>query len=321
MRTSKHPRDAGRLLWAALAALLFLAGPAFADDRNCTAAEKREGDRWAWLNDRDQAGSLDRHLPWGAPVATGATTNERMIILTDYVNLFDDDLFVPIWSAERVDAARLGKADRINCFRAHPRALTTSSLKNDYDEDFYDQGHLTPAADQDSSVTAMVNTFFYTNMAPQWGRFNRGIWKGLEDVVRTWVGQKKTIYVITGTIFDRDADGRRDPDAMAKRMLPRNGVPRGTLPVARVAIPTAFYKIITYRRADGSLSILTILLPHEVVQFTGLQKGAYFQRNVVSVADIERLTGLDFFPGTTNLGEETNFCAFAGGAGRTLCGR
>lgn len=40
----------------------------------------------------------------------------------------------------------------------------------------------------------MFNTFFYTNMAAQSGSFNRGIWKGLETVLRLWVESKKTVY-------------------------------------------------------------------------------------------------------------------------------
>jgi len=194
---------------------------------------------------------------------------------------------VPIWSAERIEQSRSGKVARIDCFRAHPRAASVSDLRNDYDEDQYDQGHLTPAADQDSSVTAMVNTSFYTNMAPQRGGFNRGIWKGLETVVRSWIEKRKTVYVITGSIFDRDGDGLKDPDMLAKRMLPRRGP-------APVAVPTAFYKIVTCRPEDGSLSTLAILLPHEVVRDSGLQRGACFQEHVVPVAEIERRTGIDF---------------------------
>lgn len=291
-----------------------VSSPAQAQDRDCTRAEAQEGDRWASLNARDTTASIRRHLPWGEPTETSRTTNERTIVLTDYVNRYDDDLRVPVWSAERIDSSRLGKTVRINCFRPHPRFVAVSDNENDYDEALHDQGHLTPAADQDSSITAMVNTFFYTNMAPQLGQFNRGIWARLESVVRTWVQRNRTVYVISGSIFDRNNDNRRDADTAAVRMVPRHNRP------ARVAIPTAFFKIISYRRADGRLATLSLILPHQVVRHSGRRQGQYFQENVRTVADIERLTGLNFFPNESNIGEETNFCSFAGGAPTSLCG-
>lgn len=96
-------------------------------------------------------------------------------------------------------------------------------------------------------------------------------------------------------------------------MVPRRGV-------ARVTIPTAFYKIITFRRDDGSLSTLALIVPHAAVHNSGRQRGAYFQQHIVPVAEIKRPTGIDFFPGTTELGEEHEFCGFAGGATHALCG-
>lgn len=303
-----------RTFWVAVLAALAVMVPAAAaaEDRSCSKAEARTGDRWTWLNARDHAAALDRHLPWGVPAETSLTTNERTIVLTDYVNRYDDDLRAPVWSAERIDWNRLGKVDRINCFRPYPRAVSISDNANDYDEPLYDQGHLTPAADQDSSVTAMVNTFFYTNMAPQLGRFNRGIWGRLEAVVRTWVERKRTVYVISGSIFDRDNDKLRDPDSAAELMEPRHGP-------ARVAVPTAFYKIISYRAPDGRLATLSMVLPHRPVSLSGLKVGEYFQENVKTVAEIERETGLDFFPERADLAEESDFCAFAGGAPKSMC--
>lgn len=295
-----------------LAALVAAIPAAAAADRNCTKAEAREGDHWTGLIARDHAGALARHLPWGVPAENSLTTNERTIVLTDYVNRYDDDLRAPVWSAERIDWNRLGKVDRINCFRPYPRAISVSDNGNDYDEPLYDQGHLTPAADQDSSVTAMVNTFFYTNMAPQLARFNRGIWGRFEAVVRTWVERKRTVYVISGSIFDRDNDKLRDPDSAAQLMKPRHGP-------ARVAVPTAFYKIISYRAPDGRLATLSVVLPHRPVSLTGRKVGEYFQENVKTVAEIERETGLDFFPDGAGLAEESDFCAFAGGAPASMC--
>lgn len=293
-------------------AMLATALPALAAPQ-CSAAQAADGDRWAWLSSSDTSRSVKRHLPWGRPAETVATSNERLVVLTDYVNQFDDDLLIPIWSAERVVWKRLEKVSRIDCFRPHPRMLPQSDLEDDYDEEIYDQGHLTPADDHDSSVRAMVNTFFYTNMTPQTGRFNRVTWRRLEAVVKGWAKAKGTLYVISGSILDRDGDGQRDTDSAAERMEPRRNRP------ARVAVPTAFYKIIAYRNPDRSLTTLSIVLPHNDVQLTGEALGQHFKDRVTTISQIEGVTGLDFFPEGPTIAEASAFCTFAGGAPRSLC--
>lgn len=292
--------------------LLVLSSPTLA--RNCTAAERADGDRWTQLLTRDHAGSINRNLPWGLPVATAPATAEHLVVLTEYVNQFDDDLLIPLWSVERLASAKLDTVkSRINCFRPNPRVLPQSDLEADYDEPVYDQGHLTPSDDQSTSVRAMVNTYFYTNMTPQFARFNQVTWRRLEAVVHGWARPRRTLYIITGSIMDRDNDGVRDADSAADRVQPRGGRPR------RVAIPSAFYKIIAYRQQGGGIATLSIVLPHDASELTGRALGRHFQNHVTTVSRIERLTGLHFFPESTGIAEATDFCAFADGAPRSLC--
>jgi DNA/RNA endonuclease G (NUC1) len=160
----------------------------------------------------------------------------------------------------------------------------------------------------------MVNTYFYTNMTPQLARFNEVTWRRLEAVVHNWAQPRRTLYIITGSVMDRDNDGLRDADSAAVRVQPRAGRP------ARVAIPTAFYKVIAYRKAGGGIATLSIILPHDAAKLSGRALGRHFQSHVTTVSQIERVTGLDFFPGSSGLEEETDFCAFAGGAPKSLCG-
>lgn len=295
--------------------LLLLASASSAATRNCTRAEREDGDQWTQLRTRDRVGSIKRNLPWGVPVATTPTSNERLVVLTEYVNDFDDDLLIPLWSAERLAAAHLDTVtSRINCFRPNPRVLPESDLAADYDDETYDQGHLTPSDDQSTSVRAMVNTYFYTNMTPQLARFNEVTWRRLEAVVHDWATPRRTLYIITGSILDRDNDGARDADSAAGRMRPRHNRP------ARVAIPSAFYKIVAYRRSDGKLATLSIVLPHDDTRLTGHALGQHFKTHVTSISAIEQLTGLHYFPDAAGINEEADFCHFADGAPESLCG-
>ena len=161
----------------------------------------------------------------------------------------------------------------------------------------------------------MVNTYFYTNMTPQLARFNEVTWRRLEAVVHNWVRPRRTLYVITGSILDRDNDRQRDSDAVAEKVQPRHGRP------ARVAIPSAFYKVIAYRRPEGGIATLSIVLPNDETRLTGRALGHYFQTRVTTISEIERVTGLDLFPAATGIVEETDFCVFADGAPKSLCGQ
>ena len=288
--------------------------PAQAASRNCTKAERTEANRWLWLSAADKMLSIGTHLPWGVPTETAPTTNEMLLVQRDYVNLYDTDLLVPLWSAERLEGARFGKVkDRINCFRRDPRLTNVqAALPSDYKEPIYDQGHLTPDADQDSSVTAAVNTYMMSNMMPQNCQTNRGIWQILEGITRLWAKEHETVYILSGSVFDRDGDGLRDPDNMAERMKSNNGK-------RLVAIPSAFYKIIVRKMPDGSLTSLTLLLPHSEANPDSDAAVPYLQDHVRTIGDIEKFTGLNLFPAATALTESSTFWSFVGRQPTSLC--
>lgn len=287
-----------RRMLAILLALL-AASPAYAaKTRNCNPAEKAAGDAAIISLSRNSAqerAALAAHLPWGVPAATAPATNERQLVLADYVIQYDGVLRVPIWIAERIDSARLDPTVvRTDCFRPDPRlgAAATATLA-DYAGSGFDRGHLAPFADQRYSVVAGNNSFVLSNMAPQIGAFNSGIWGALEDLSRGWAGRHGTLYVISGSIFDRDGDGRRDPDGAATHV--RSG---------RVGIPSHFFKIVAYPGAGGRIETLTFLMPHNATRPRGAAaRRAYLTARITNIATIERMTGVDFFPGATRLNE------------------
>lgn len=284
-----------RRMLAILLALL-AASPAYA--RNCNAGEKAAGDaaiRALSANPAQVASALAAHLPWGVPAATGPTANEIRLVLADYVIHYDADLRVPLWISERIVAARLDPSvARTDCFRPDPRlGASASSSLTDYRNSGYDRGHLAPFADQRVSVIAGNNSFILTNMAPQLGPFNSGIWAALEELTRSWAGRRGTLYVLSGSIFDRDGDGRRDLDAAARRV--RSG---------RVAIPTHFFKIVAFTGAGGRVETLSFLMPHDATRPRGVAaQRAYLTARITDIATIERLTGMDFFPAAARVQE------------------
>ncbi len=150
-------------------------------------------------------------------------------------------------------------------FRADPAVKRRPVRPKDYARSGYDKGHLAPAADMTYSVTSMNNSFLMTNISPQLPGCNRGIWKRLESQVRRWTLSEEKLYIITGPIFSRR------PARMKK---------------SRIPVPVAFYKVIL--DLTPPMKMIGFIVPNE----TSKRRLASF---AVSVDEVERLTGYDFF--------------------------
>lgn len=160
--------------------------------------------------------------------------------------------------------SRTANVKRTNNFREDPKVGSGSAKSSDYTKSGYDRGHLCPAGDMTQSVEAMSETFYMSNISPQFPSFNRGIWKLLEEQVRKW-GKREQIYVVTGPVFEDD---------------------KGEIGVNRVTIPGYFYKVVyspSRRQMKG------FLLPNE-------KGNRELSDYVVSVDSVESVTGIDFFP-------------------------
>jgi endonuclease G, mitochondrial len=291
-------------LLAALLLAVTATSPANASHRNCTATEKQRADQQLWLSPEDKQLSLDTHLRWGAPPIPAGASNEFYLSQRDYIILYDGDLRIPLLTAERVDAHSLGNIHRTDCFRRDVRIdAPLDSKPSDYKEPIFDQGHLAAFANQTTSIIAANNSFIMSNMVPQTCQFNRGIWQILEGVVRLWAADRQTLYVMSGSIFDRDADGQRDSDEAAARMTSQNGK-------RRVAVPTAFFKVIAAENQDGSVDTLTFVMPHNQENPDGDAAVSYLQAHVASLADVAQRTGLNLFPAPTVLREAQQLWPF-----------
>lgn len=157
-----------------------------------------------------------------------------------------------------------GTCERTDNFRADPDVSTFSAGNSDYYKTGYDRGHLAPAADMKISEKAMSESFYMSNMSPQNPSFNRGGWKSLESLVRSWVLTEGEMYVVTGAIFSN----------ILERIGPSN-----------VTVPGYYYKII-YSKENNNM--IGLIMPNEK---TTNDLNYYVQ----SVDSIESLTGIDFF--------------------------
>ncbi len=188
---------------------------------------------------------------------------------TGYTLSYSEEHEQPVWVAYLLTADEVfaAETDRADNFREDPSIPTGSATLADYRGSGYDRGHLIPAADQKWSAEAMDDSFFLSNMSPQTHSFNAGIWSKLESAVRTMAAQNREICVVTGPVL---TDG-----------------PYKTIGANNVSVPNYYYKVILDYLEPEKKAIGFILAQDD--------KGS-LSAFAVSVDDVEKLTGIDFFP-------------------------
>lgn len=198
---------------------------------------------------------------------------DEIIKHKNYILRYEEDYEVPAWVAHKLRGEYTrGTASRgDNQFMPDRKVKGNSALSGDYSSTGYDRGHLVPAGDFKCCQELMTETFYMSNIAPQVPDFNRGIWENIESRMRGWAVRDEELFIVTGPVL-------------------RKGLPT----IGRynnVAIPEYYYKIaLFYQPKSGKKPrAIAFLLPNEALF------GKRMNNYVVSVDEVEKATGLDFF--------------------------
>jgi endonuclease G len=172
------------------------------------------------------------------------------------------------WVAYPLSKSSLQKPNvpRTDYFDDDLSILTKSSTFYDYKSSGYTKGHLAPAADMAFSEEAMKECFLMSNMSPQLRAFNGGVWRELEEQTRDWAYNNNSVYIVTGPILDSST----------------------SMTIKGIGIPSAFYKIILDLE-EPEVKAIAFVIPHE-------KSIRPLQDYAVSIAEVEKQTGIDFFP-------------------------
>jgi endonuclease G len=134
------------------------------------------------------------HAPYGFP----HTTNVQPICRQAYLVGYDAAAKLPKYvTYELLPKNALGCVARTNAFVAD-QSIQGGPRPDDYAGTGYDKGHMVPDGDLSWDQQVEYESFLMTNMSPQAGSLNRGIWKLLETSVRGWavqLNQPYTVYV------------------------------------------------------------------------------------------------------------------------------
>jgi endonuclease G len=173
----------------------------------------------------------------------------------------------PLWSAEHLRAENVAAAQglkRDNAF--HPEARLPRAQRaelDDYARSGFDRGHMTPNGDMPDRVTQR-ESFTLANMVPQDGDHNRHIWAPIEGAVRKMAKKEGRLYVITGPAF------------LGTKLRK----------VGNVLVPTHLYKVVYSPRQQRAAAYFT-------------ENRANADIQVVPVAELERIVGIEFLPSLT----------------------
>ena len=222
----------------------------------------------------------------------------------NYTVCYSAEHHCPVWvAAPRHDCYEHG-ADRTDAYRQDPDIPANIQYNSKDTGGGCNKGHMLGSAERE--VTSAVNrqVFYYTNIAPQYSsNFNTGggAWNNLEE----WVdGQvcADTTYVVIGTYFETFTD------AYGKSCSPATISFGGRSDVTR---PSMFYYLIlrsksgktgqsVYDLSAGELKCAAFVLRHN------MDKGHQPQaKDMMSVSEIEELTGFTFFANVPNAPKDT----------------
>lgn len=250
---------------------------------------------------------IGEHLFGGAP------SSGEVLIRWGYVAEYDSARRVPRWAAWHAKSDYLDtpkRKGRWKSFRTDPD-LGDPVKDRDYRglQDAFDfaRGHIVPyfisggdrdddgqdaeietannLAVEDIDDTCTVFEINYmSNIAPQLhGSFNGagGLWFALETIVRKQiVGKGTALHIIAGTIFGDGEVQKFGPDG-------------------DIHVPHMFYKILI-----SEAGVVPFLFVHKAkIGPKGCGLDAVLETCIVSVADIETVTGLDFFAGLPDADE------------------
>lgn len=202
-------------------------------------------------------------------VRTNPDVDEILLEYEGFTVSFNPTNHMPNWVAwtitrEQMEASTLARQDN---FRPDPKVPGCATLA-DYRRSGYDRGHMAPSGDMKWSAEAMDQACLLTNICPQLHALNNGAWKSLEEKCRKNASRDDLLVVVCGPVMTKGFTGYI-----------------GETPVP---VPPEFFKVVLTPNTASGANAIGFIMPNAYVE-GGMQQTA------VSVDEVERLTGHDFF--------------------------
>lgn len=192
---------------------------------------------------------------------------------TAYTLSFNQEYNIPNWVAWKLNKERLVERVSRKRYRFNPDPdidVNKAVVTQDYANSGYDRGHMCPAGDSRWSGQAMTESFYMTNICPQHPNLNGGDWHELEKACRRWA-LEGTIYIVCGPILYKNP----------------SYAPIGK--EHKIRVPEAFFKVILAGVEEGRPRAIGFI-------YKNTAGNRPLDSYVNSIDQVERITGMDFFP-------------------------
>ena len=201
--------------------------------------------------------------------AQSCVSPELLICRDGYTLSYNCQRLIPNWVAYELTSEETGgDVPRATHFRTDPDIATMQAEVRDYTNSGWDKGHMAPAADMKWSGEVMDECFYLSNICPQDHKLNTGVWKSLEEKCREYARYFGNIYIVCGPVVKNNQYGT----------IGDNGV----------MVPDGFFKVLL-APYYGKYSAIGFL-------FDNKKGGKKFMEHAVTIDEVERVTGIDFFP-------------------------
>ena len=249
------------------------------------------------------------HAGW-AELPTQKTSNDIYItshLLGDnrrnYTVCYSREQRAPLWVAAPVHRTYKGDVKRVDNYDFDPTLPVNIQITLNRSYGDYTRGHMLGSGERTATREMNNQTFYVTNIAPQLREgFNErgGAWNNLEYFVDRQLCAD-TLYVVTGAIYD-DFTAPDGTNIKARTTVNKNDN-------KRVGVPTAYYKALLRTKSGrtgksvmeckaSELKCAAFIIPHR--SDVGHKPTA---EDMISIKELERLTGVNFFANVPNAPE------------------
>ena len=209
----------------------------------------------------------------------------------------------PVWVAAPRHSMYTGSAGRTDAYGKDPDIPADIQYKSKSTGGGCNKGHMLGSAERTCSSATNRQVFYYTNIAPQLSaNFNTGggRWNVLEDFVDTQVCAD-TLYEVLGCYFDKYTD--KYGETQNPSTISFGGRDD-------VSMPTMFYYVLLRTKSGSSGKAVQNCIASDLQCVAFVRSHVNVRQKVsatelMSVADLEAITGVTYFPNVPNAPKST----------------
>ncbi|XP_048753767.2 nuclease EXOG, mitochondrial-like [Ostrea edulis] len=231
-------------------------------------------------------------LKYGVP-----SKGEEPKVFTNHVLSYDQSKKTPVWVAERITKEQIqGSASRkYSRFMPDPQIQSLFSTENaDFLGSGWSRGHMAPAGNNKHDQRAMDDTFYLSNIVPQDIKNNAGFWNRFEMYCRELTKKFDGVQIISGPLTLPTETDEKGQELVVYPVIGKN----------QVSVPTHLYKVILVESNGSPSAIGCFIVPNKPIE----NKYSLHEFQV-SLKEVQRRTGVEFFPNLRNADLQDNLCS------------